>query len=358
MMGPKARRLAVFAAIAAAWMPFVFLWALFASGDRDAGSALASGVIGVAPAALLSIVVWRICVWLPWPRRLTPGFYLIHLGVATAYAATWVLSTRLTYAVQTGRFIPRQFLSSRMIAMHVLTGIALYGVIAGVSYAVRISRQLRLNEQLAEQTRTLLVSARLDALRARLNPHFLFNALHTLGALVRHRPAGDAEHAIQELGEMLRYALRSGDAGVVAFRDEWDFTMRYANFQKLRFGDRLRVEEVLDGDVAEWRLPMFAVQTLVENAVKHAIEQNPAGGTVSIFGCEDSGCLRVVVRDDGPSAPPPTTEAGSGLANLRERLMAAYGDGSALTETEFPSGGREVTLRIPRALMRNAEDGE
>jgi LytS/YehU family sensor histidine kinase len=231
-------------------------------------------------------------------------------------------------------------------------------VIAGVSYAVQISRQLRSEEQLAEQARTLLISARLDALRARLDPHFLFNALHTLGALVRHRPPSEAAHAIQELGEMLRYSLRSDDAGLVAFRDEWDFTMRYVEFQKLRFGERLTVKTRLDDVAASWRLPMFAVQTLVENSVKHAIEQNTAGGTLSVFGRQSSDHLEVVVKDDGPSQQPVVASAGSGLANLRERLSAAYGDDAELTEHEFAAGGREVTLRVPRESVRSSEDDE
>jgi LytS/YehU family sensor histidine kinase len=243
--------------------------------------------------------------------------------------------------------------------MHLLTGIALYGVIAGVSYAVQITRHLRAKEQLAEQTRTLLVSARLDALRARLNPHFLFNALHTLGALVRHRSPEEADRAIQELGEMLRYSLRSSETGLVAFREEWDFTLRYIEFQKLRFSDRLHVTTAIAPDVANRRLPVFAVQTLVENAMKHAIEQNPLGGTVAIAVRADGEFLQIAVRDGGASGPPtaPGNGNGSGLANLRERLTAAYGDGAELTDKDLTSGGREVMLRIPRHA-RTFEDDE
>jgi len=347
-------RAAPYVAFIAAWTPFALLWTLFAAGQRGGAAALASGVIGVGPPALMSLIVWRLCARVPWPTRLTATFYLIHLGLATAYASLWVVATHVIRGVRVGHLIPSELLSSRMALMQLLTGIALYGVIAGVSYTLQISRRLRDEEQLAERARTLVVSARLDALRARLHPHFLFNALHTLGALIRYNPPL-AETAIEQLADMLRYALRTDADGVVTFQDEWQFTMKYLDFQKLRFGERLRVQADPSGDAATWRVPAFAAQTLVENAVQHAVEQNPNGGTVFVSSVVENGRLSITVRDEGAG---PAVRAGrgsgSGLASLRERLAALY-DGNASVEQETTAtGGFQVRLTLPARVTSAA----
>jgi hypothetical protein len=341
------RRATPYLAFVAAWTPFVLLWTFFAAGQRGAGSALASGAIGVAPAALLSVVVWRVCARFPWPARLTASFYLTHLSLATAYAVTWVLATRALRAAELGELIPREFLGSRLVLMQLLTGIALYGVIAGVSYAIQISEQLRDKEQLAERARTLVVSARFEALRARLNPHFLFNAMHTLAALIRYDPPV-AEQAVERLAEMLRYALRADGDGVVAFLDEWEFTMRYLEFQKLRFGERLRVEADPGGDTKHWRVPVFAVQALVENAVRHAVEQNPNGGAVFVSSVVEDGRLNITVRDEGAGRAGRSAHgSGSGLKNLRERLAVLYDGSASIEQQPTASGGFQVRLTLP-----------
>jgi sensor histidine kinase YesM len=318
---------------------------LFAAGRQSWRSALASGVVGVAPAALLSGAVWRLCRRLRWPERINAAFYLAHLGLASVYAAIWVGAVRLTGLSRAGHLIPREFLSSRIVMMQFLTGIALYGVIAGVSYAIQISRQLRDKEQLAERARTLAMSARLEALSARLHPHFLFNALHTLAALMRYNPSV-SETAIERLGEMLRYALRTdGEAAIVSFPEEWAFTMKYLDFQKLRFGDRLGVRVELDENTAAWRIPSFAVQTLVENAVVHAVELNPKGGTVCLAAVVEHGRLVVTVRDEGGGSRVSIGRgSGQGLAGLRERLAALYGPAASVSHTTTPSNGFEVRL--------------
>jgi LytS/YehU family sensor histidine kinase len=215
--------------------------------------------------------------------------------------------------------MPRE-LWSRLTIMQLLTGIALYGVIAGVSYALRISGQLRDKEVSAERAHMLAVSARLEALRARLDPHFMFNALHTLRALVRYDPPR-AERAIDELADMLRYSLRSDPGGLVTLREEWGFMAKYVEFQRLRFEDRLRVQVTMPSDAADWPVPAFCLQTLVENAVRHAVEPDPVGGTIVIETAREGDRLRIAVRDSGSGATDAKTAgSGSGLASLRERL--------------------------------------
>src|SRR5206468_6725152 len=117
---------------------------------------------------------------------------------------------------------------------------------------------------LAGRAEPLAAAARLDAIRARLNPHFLFNALHTLAALVKFRPAM-AESAIERLGDMLRYALKEDGRELVEFSEEYEFTRQYLAFEQLRYEDRLKVDVQIDPECFNFDIPPFSMQTLAEN---------------------------------------------------------------------------------------------
>jgi two-component system, LytTR family, sensor kinase len=331
-----------YAALIGAWLPFVLLWAVFAAGHQPVGSALVSGAIGVGTAAVLSLGVWRLCKRHPWPRRLGMRFYFLHLGFATMYSAAWLVLHRALESVHSGEPALRQLLASRLAVMQFLTGLGLYGVVAGVSYAVQIQRRLQEEEKLA-------VAGRLAALRARLNPHFLFNALHTLTALVRDDPRL-AERAIERLGNMLRYALREDDAHVVSFAEEWAFTRQYLEFQRVRFEERLDVVTDVDVAALDVELLPFALQTLVENAVRHSIETRPGSSRLVITAAVGDGALTIRVRNDGAEAAdgfaPQSDGHHSGLRTLRERLTVVY-DGAASLTTHAVEGQFEACLCVP-----------
>ena len=326
-----------------AWLPFMLLWAIFATGRQPLGSALASGAIGIGSAAVLSLGVWRVPEWHPWPRRLGPRFYFVHLGFAACYAASWLLLHRGLESMRSGEPFAQQLLGSRLYVMQFLTGLGLYGVVAGVSYAVRIQQRLQQEEQLA-------VSARLAALRARLNPHFIFNALHTLTALVREDPRL-AEGAIERLGNMLRYVLRDEERHVVPLAEEWAFTRQYLEFQKLRFEDRLDIVTDMDAAALDADIPPFALQTLVENAVRHSIEVSPDSGHLAITAAIDDGALAICVRNNGVNDGAAAGERGGrqyGLRTLRERLTVVYdGAASLVTNVDAETGIYEAWLRVP-----------
>jgi LytS/YehU family sensor histidine kinase len=320
------------------------LWAVFAAGRQPVGSALVSGGIGIGTAAVLSLGVWRLCKHYPWPRRLGPRFYFLHLSFAMGYSGAWLLLHRTLESLRSGEPVLRQLLASRLTVMQFLTGLGLYGVIAGVSYALRIQRRLQEEERLA-------VAGRLAALRARLNPHFLFNALHTLTALVRDDPRL-AEGAIERLGNMLRYALREDDGYVVSFAEEWEFTQQYLEFQKVRFEERLDVVSHVEAAVLDVELLPFALQTLVENAVRHSIETSPGTSRLVITAAISDDTLTIRVCNDSAvagerSAPPPDGH-NSGLRTLRERLAVVYDGMAALTTHANGADGHfEARLRVP-----------
>jgi LytS/YehU family sensor histidine kinase len=225
-------------------------------------------------------------------------------------------------------------------------GVWFYAVFAGISHAVQTRNRLHEKETLAARAEALAAAARLDAIRARLNPHFLFNALHTLAALVKFRP-NMAEGAIERLGDMLRYSLKEDGRELVEFSEEYDFTRQYLAFEQLRYEDRLKVDLQIDPESFNYDLPPFSIQTLAENAVQHAIAIRPEGGSIWIkCSCSD-GRLQVTVRDDGPGH---SSDSGAshqfGLRSLRDRLQAAYGS-SAELRFHGGVGGFEAGFIIP-----------
>lgn len=238
------------------------------------------------------------------------------------------------------------FWASRVLGYQLLTGVWIYGLFAGVSYALQTRNRLHDKETLAMRAEALAAAARLDAIRARLNPHFLFNALHTLAALVKFHPTL-AEGAIERLGDMLRYTLKEDGREVVEFSEEYDFTRQYIAFEQLRYEDRLKVDLQIDPESFHFDVPPFSMQTLAENAVRHAISVRPEGGSIWITCSCRNGSLNIKVRDDGPGC---AAESGPshqfGLRSLRERLRAAYGP-SADLHVQSGAGGFEASFVVP-----------
>jgi signal transduction histidine kinase len=342
----------------AAWLPIFVFWVALAIayGHMPFGLGVLWATTTVASAALLGIAVSKFCTRTPWPQRLRAGFYARHLLAAALYGVTWIFSTYAVEPLFMDRPMSlRQVLASPFLGWQLFMGLWLYGVIAGISYAIRTQKRAFENESRALRAEAGLTAARLDALRSRLHPHFLFNALHTVAALVRHDP-GQAESAIEKLGDMLRYSLLETRGGTVPFEEEWEFTQRYLEFEQLRHGDRLMVVSDIDEACATCSAPSFALQTLVENAVRHSIATRPEGGRIEITAQATDSSLHVRVRDDGGNGLPPAQEGTHfGLPALRERLKAMYGHEAELT-IENSAAGFEVSFTVPRMAAEDADD--
>ena len=337
-----------YAIVLAAWLPFFVIWVFFTMSYArfPLFSALVTSMISMGSASLFGIAVWHVCQHWPWPLRLTLKFYLLHIALASIYALLWNLTIYWLESIRRGTNALQDFWGSRILGWQLVTGVWIYGLFAGVSYAVQTRNRLHEKETLAARAETLAAAARLDAIRARLNPHFLFNALHTLAALVKFRPAM-AEGAIERLGDMLRYALKEDGRELVEFSEEYGFTRQYIAFEQLRYGDRLKVDLQIDPESFNFDILPFSIQTLTENAVRHAISLRPEGGSIWIRCCCQDGRLSVTVRDDGPGVG---AEAGQspqfGLRSLRERLRAAYGPSAELQLGRGPDGF-EASFVVP-----------
>ncbi len=347
-----------YAMVFVAWLPFFAIWVLFAKlyGHYRLSAALVTSLISMGTASLLGIAVWHVCRRWPWPLRLSLKFYLQHVFFALLYSVLWAISAEGLDSVRRGVRPLQGFWRSPFLGWQLLMGVWLYGLFAGVSYAVETRNRLHEKETLAVRAEALATEARLDAVRARLNPHFLFNALHTLSALVKFRP-GAAEGAIERLGDMLRYTLKEDGRALVEFAEEYDFTRQYIAFEQLRYEDRLQVDLEIDPSAFYFDIPPFSLQTLAENAVRHAISIRPEGGSIWIKGLCSDGKLTVTVRDDGPGgAIDPGPSHQFGLRSLRERLQAAYGAAGELKIRSGPEGF-EASFVVPSS-PESAEAGQ
>jgi hypothetical protein len=229
---------------------------------------------------------------------------------------------------------------------------------AAVSHAWMVGQRLREEEAHAARADALRAQAEMAALRAQLNPHFLFNTLHSALGLVRRDP-GLAESALEKLGDLLHYAIRIHRDGVdwVAFAREWEFVQRYLDLESIRLGDRLRVRHDVDDAAMDRLVPAFSVQPLVENAVRHGIAPRAGGGQIAISVRMDAAALRVVVSNDADVDGSPRDEGdratgrnGLGQRVLRDRLQVLYRGEASMTAGFQPDGTYTVTLQLPLSI--------
>lgn len=221
---------------------------------------------------------------------------------------------------------------------------------AGFARNYYIGYQRRLQE--SAELRAQLADARLDALRMQLNPHFLFNTLHAVSALVDRDPAG-VRRMIARLSELLRHTIESRGADEVPLRDELDFLRRYIEIMEVRFQGRLHVTTAVDDDVVDALVPNLILQPIVENALEHGASRAAGEGHVEIRAHRRGGDLLLSVRDNGPGLNEAQTRSGVGLRNTEERLEQLYGEAASLTMCTADGGGVLAEITIPFHTTRD-----
>lgn len=278
---------------------------------------------------------------------------LTHLGFAVVFAVGHLL-TNLSIAWYLDPPVQptltfRQYVTSISLRwFHV--ELLVYGAILGIGYAVDYYRKFKDREVRASQLETQLAQAQLQALKAQLQPHFLFNTLNALSTLVRKNDNASAVRMIAGLSDMLRLALDTVGAQEVTLREEMEFVDRYLAIEKLRFQDRLRVTIETPAATLDAMVPNLVLQPIVENAVRHGIARDPHAGLLEVRAEATDGTLRVRVRDDGPGPPEegtPATGRGLGLSTARERMRQLYGSRFRLELLPAEGGGAETVLEMP-----------
>ena len=235
-----------------------------------------------------------------------------------------------------------------------------YGLIVGVWQAYQYQQRYVSAELRMQRLERSFAEARLNGLRMQLDPHFLFNALNTISAQAEREPKL-ARKMIEHLGDLLRHSLSSRSRPVVPLAEELACLDHYLAIQKIRFGDRLKVETRLSADVNQALVPSLFLQPLVENAIRHGLAPRAGGGTVTISLERAGTMLHVGVLDDGvglpPTWPPPESQSGLGLSVTRERIAGLHPPGSShFSVHPRAGGGTAVEISFPLRFSENVDD--
>ncbi|HUI09205.1 MAG TPA: histidine kinase [Bacteroidota bacterium] len=199
-----------------------------------------------------------------------------------------------------------------------------YSLLGRASAMARTLREKEINEERLERLR---MRAELDALQAKVNPHFLFNTLNSIASLISENPAA-AEATVEKLSGLFRYTLQRGQQGDVALSEELEIVRTYLEIEKVRFGDRLRFSIRAGEGAGEVRVPPLIIQPLVENSIKHAIAADPAGGSIEVDAALAGSACVITVTDSGPGFEP--SEGGFGLKSISDRLKLVYGERASI----------------------------
>jgi two-component system, LytTR family, sensor kinase len=302
-----------------------------------------------------------------WPiaRPYVPRRAVLHLAFSLLFCVAWAVSGKVLQVVLGLLLNPqevRAFVKAagdqfwQRFGLDVLSwifttlpfGVVVYLSIAGIAHAIRYFVEAKEREVQMARLSEQLAGARLAALHAQLNPHFLFNSLNTIAVLVRDGNRGTATRVIEQLSEVLRSTLNRSQGNEVSLEDELRLVRQYLAVEQARFSDRLRPAFDIDPTTLSAAVPRFAVQHLVENALRHGIAKRTEAGRVVVTARRDGDMLDLSVEDDGAGL---TSVAGRGkehgLENTRERLRTLYGDRASLVVTAAPVHGTVARLRIP-----------
>lgn len=276
----------------------------------------------------------------------------VHLAALTGFMVPHVIiSYFLSRAAGEPWYVenPASHVLPMMMGKHFITDLLVYGGILSVGYAVEYHRRYREGELAQSQLETRLVHAQLDALRAQLHPHFLFNTLNAISVLVRKQDTAGSIRMLTGVSELLRMALNSTGRQHVPFHEDLDFLERYLDIEQTRFQDRLQVVRAIDPATLGALVPSLILQPLVENAIKHGLSARAGAGRVELRATREGAQLVLEVLDDGPGLAP-GWDRGSGcigVANVRARLHQLYGDRHAFTLENRPEGGVRARLELP-----------
>jgi two-component system LytT family sensor kinase len=298
----------------------------------------------------VTIGVWRLTrEWLPerfggWVRVL--GAHIpVAVGAALVHAA--LVAVLLRMAIVEHVSLWARFVSQ--MRGELTAGVLVYTAIAGSGAAITLYERYRDRQIAAAELQAELAAARVQALRGHLQPHFLFNSLHSIAALARAGDTAAVVRLVAALSDLLRHVLDAGDRHA-SLQEELQIVERYLEIQRARFADRLSVTVDLAPDVANARVPLLIVQPLVENAVRHGLAPRVREGSLMIRAVRDNGCARIDVEDTGVGLPPGWslhTARGTGLRNLASRLAAEFGDAATLVVAPRDGGGVRASVTLP-----------
>jgi signal transduction histidine kinase len=317
------------------------------------------------------IAGWQLAIWYLWGfltpliLRLAQEFplhrprwvraLLVHLSVSTVLcfghvaAVTWLRMSIRPFDVWSDvRPFSRQYTTDLNDCF--LIDFLVYWAILGVGYAFDFYGRFREREAVAARLEAELAQSRIETLKLQLQPHFLFNTLHTIAGLIRSDQKELAIEMIVGLGDLLRYVIESSSQQEISLREEAKFIALYVEIQKVRFGDGLTVTMDIDDETLDALVPNLILQPLVENAIQHGTALSDSSGVIAIGAHRNNGRLQLKVLDNGPGLAlgwQMKNNVGVGLANTGKRLKHLYGDDQKFLLRNNQAGGAMALVEIP-----------
>ncbi len=330
-----------------AWLPVTGLLAflLHVTGGISLGeSAVLTGPLCLFY-AFVCLSPWYLCRVLPLGAGQIASILWSHIAAGAVAGLLWIVVAKGLGLLISRYDPPFDLQLSRDLPMLFIFGILLYMLAVSLHYVLLSFQTSRDAEMQAHESLMLAREAELKALKAQINPHFLFNSLNSISALTVLDAAKARDMCIR-LSDFLRSTLSLGDKRMIAFSEELALARTYLSVEQIRFGARLRICERVDAGCGSCLVPPLVMQPLVENAVKHGIAGMLEGGTIRLEACCGNGQLRIGVENEFDADAPAPRKNGLGLTNVRGRLRALY-DNRARLDTCVHGNSFLAELSLP-----------
>jgi two-component system, LytTR family, sensor kinase len=320
-------------------------------------------VVGELIFSYLWLVLTPLVIWLSRSFRIESGRRFKSLAIQFVACVVFLLVQILVFTViaipfgwyaHLTPFWTRYFL---LILNFTPSNVMFYSGIVVIEHALDYYQKLQERELRASQLEAQLAQSQLQVLKMQLHPHFLFNTLNAISALIRESP-DEADEMVSRLGDLLRMTLDTAGLQEVPFKKELEFLKHYLDIEQARFQDRLTVEMAIESETLDGLVPSMILQPLVENSVRHGVAPRPEGGCIKIKAWRDNSLLRLEVEDDGPglNGDGPVKER-VGLTNTRARVSNLYGHQHDLKLRHAAGGGLVVSLSIPYRTVSGSSNG-
>lgn len=325
----KSKTLLLAILLCTVWVLFYAVVMYFQVGEIPFWAALIASANYNYLFGFVSILIWRLCKKIPFDQANRLFFFLVHFLSAMFCSALWLSMSYGFWYLSEGERIFEQVDVRGIIGWQFLFGMMQYFFVAGIFYTVIYHRNLKQKEIEEVELKILARDAELKALKLQMNPHFLFNSLNSINALVTKDPSS-ARKMISQLSELLRMSLDSHDKLLIPLKEELDLVRTYLSIERMRFGDKMIIQEDVDSGLLSKPFPAMLLQPLLENAVKHGIANTRTGGIISLsIRQADQRIIGTVINETrDASLQSKTNKNGNGMSlkNICQRLDRMYGD--------------------------------
>lgn len=306
--------------------------------------------------ALLSIPLWYLCKKFPFDKSGLVRFFGSHLFGSLIFSLVWLTFSYSLYYAMFPTYVIKAMWAQGVYLWQYLDGITKYGLMTGIFYTIDFYKRFKEKELRETQLNLLTKNMELQNLKSQINPHFLFNALNSVNALITRNPE-KARTMNAKLAQLLRYSLDGFERKFVTIKEELDFIRNYLDIEKVRFGKKLQIQEEIDPQTLESKVPSMLLQPIVENAIKHGISLQAKGGILKIHISQNNGFLQLQITNNGKPVSENDLDSlfnkGIGLKNTHERLKRIYGDVAVFKLQSKKPDLFSVSIKIPQTIVNS-----